>query len=128
MVPEASGGAGWCEADCKDVVSEASAGAVTACRSVSCVAFAPSLLLCVWGGSTRFGSCFVGGLTWLGLCPGFQFIFVAALFALRFIVSSSKFGAVPWFLNIGRSRIIREGKAKGKRQGSRVCPTGSMFV
>ena len=28
--------------DCKDVVSEASGGAVTACRSVSCVAFARS--------------------------------------------------------------------------------------
>ena len=34
-----SGGVGF---DCKDVVFEASAGAVTACRSVSCVAFARS--------------------------------------------------------------------------------------
>ena len=35
-----SGGVGF---DCKDVVFEASAGAVTACRSVSCVAFARSI-------------------------------------------------------------------------------------
>ena len=102
-----------------------------ACRSVSCVALLAALLLCVWSGSTRFGSCFVGGLTWLGLCPGFQFLFVAALLAaiafaafqgLLFLNSVLCPGS--WTLEeVAPFRV----RPKGKDRATGECPIGSML-
>ena len=132
-VCEASGGAGWCEADCKDVVSEASGGAVTACRSVSCVALLAALLLCVWGGSIGFGSCFVGGLTWLGLCPPFSSSSWPR--CLRCVSASPPPNSVlcPGSGTLDEVASFREGKAKREKTALRrvshrfdVCLIGSL--
>ena len=121
----AKAASGLCEADPMDLVSEASGafqgyavsetrgGAVTAC-SVSHAAL---------GRLAPFVSCPVGGLTWPGSCPGFQFLFVAAM--LGAIVFAAFLGffflnLVPFLGSWTVEEVVsfQEAKAKGKRRSS----------
>ena len=90
-----------------------------------------ALLVCVWGGSTRFGSCTVGGLTWPGSCRSCQFPFVATMLVaiafaafLGLLFLNSVLCPGSWTLEEVVS--FQEGKAEGKRQCSEEHLIGSM--
>ena len=118
----------------KDTVSETCGGAVTACCSVSHAALRAALLACVWGGSTRFGSCPVGGLTCPWSCPGFQFLFVAAMLgAIAFAASLGFFFLYlvpfPGSWTVEEVVSFQEGKAKqGSGEHSMCWMISYLFV